>query len=211
MGRDRGRVFHRTARLIVLAGLVLALIVVAVNWPSFEMAAKGDPASAVIHYGTIVKEHGVHAAVRAMADDAGKMAPTAVIMLVAHTAGGGLATRTGAAGEAGIAAAESESEFVNLASDARTIHILEGDATGGGHQWPGLAGKSPFPEDWSGARIMHEVSDIATDPAAWNNAVSQGGRAVLTGMRDGVRIRVIVDSQTGEIISGYPTNVARHP
>jgi hypothetical protein len=34
---------------------------------------------------------------------------------------------------------------------------------------------------------------------------------VLTGMRDGVQIRVIVDSQTGEIISGYPTNLPRNP
>jgi hypothetical protein len=51
---------------------------------------------------------------------------------------------------ASVVAAESEGEFVNLASDARTTHILEGDATGGGHQWPGLADKTPFPEGWSG-------------------------------------------------------------
>lgn len=111
---------------------------------------------------------------------------------------------------ASVVAAEGD-EFVNLPSDARTTHILEGDATGGGHQWPGLAGKTPFPENWSGARIMNEISDIATDPDAWSNAVTQGGRTVLTGMRDGVQIRVVVDSQTGEIISGYPTNLPRNP
>lgn len=58
---------------------------------------------------------------------------------------------------------------------------------------------------------MHEISDIATDPVAWENPITQGGRTVLTGMRDGVQIRVIVDSQTGEIISGYPTNLPRNP
>ncbi len=82
---------------------------------------------------------------------------------------------------------------------------------GGGHQWPCLSGKTPFPESWSGARIMHEISDVATDPAAWNNAVAQGGRTVLDGVRDGVEIHVIVDSNTGEIISGYPANLPTNP
>ncbi len=58
---------------------------------------------------------------------------------------------------------------------------------------------------------MHQISDIATDPAAWGNATTQGGRTVLTGMRDGVQVRVIVDSRTGEIITGYPTNLPRNP
>ncbi|MEE9964910.1 MAG: EndoU domain-containing protein, partial [Propionicimonas sp.] len=102
-------------------------------------------------------------------------------------------------------------EFVNLASPSRTTHILQGDATGGGHLWPGGPGKSPFPQSWSGDRIMHEISDIATDPVAWRGAVPQGGRTVLTGTRDGVDIRVVVDTRTGEIVTGYPTNVARNP
>ncbi|MDP9072703.1 MAG: EndoU domain-containing protein [Actinomycetota bacterium] len=105
-------------------------------------------------------------------------------------------------------AAENEG-LVNLASEGRTTHILEGDATGGGHQWPGLSGKSPFPEDWSAGRIMHEISDVATDPAA--SRVVQGGRTVVTGSRGGVDIRVIVDNNTGEIITGYPTNLPRNP
>jgi filamentous hemagglutinin len=111
---------------------------------------------------------------------------------------------------ADLAAGEGEGEFVNLASEARTTHILEGDATGGGHQWPGLFGKTPFPEEWSGARIMHEISDIATDPSARENAIPQGSRTVLTGFREGVEIRVIVSSANGEIIHGYPTNMLRN-
>ena len=117
----------------------------------------------------------------------------------------------GAVVKSANAAAETDTGLVNLASDARTTHILEGDATGGGHQWPGLPGKSPFPEGWSGPRIMHEISDIATDPAAWENATIQGGRTVLTGVRGGVDIRVIVNSRTGDIITGYPTNLLRNP
>jgi filamentous hemagglutinin len=108
-----------------------------------------------------------------------------------------------------VVAAE-DGGLVNLASDARTTHILEGDGTGGGHFWPGAAGKTPFPESWSGGQIMHAVSDIATDPAAWENAVQQGSRTVLVGARGGVEIRVIVDSN-GEIITGYPINLPRNP
>ncbi len=107
-------------------------------------------------------------------------------------------------------AAEDETDL-NLATEARTEHILQGDATGGGHLWPGAAGKSAFPESWSSTRIMNTISDIATDPAAWQNAVTQGGRTVLTGSVDGVDVRVVVDTQTGEIITGYPTNLPRNP
>lgn len=102
-------------------------------------------------------------------------------------------------------------DFVDLASPARRTHILDGDATGGGHLWPGNPGKTPFPQGWSGDRIMHEISDIATDPVAWQNAASQGSRTVLTGTRGGVDIRVIVNTKTGEIISGYPTNLPINP
>jgi RHS repeat-associated protein len=101
--------------------------------------------------------------------------------------------------------------LVNLASEERTNHILNGDETGGGHLWPGLSGKTPFPSDWSPGQIMHAISDIATDPPAWANAVRQGSRTILTGVRDGVDIRVIVDNDTGDIVTGYPTSLARNP
>lgn len=107
--------------------------------------------------------------------------------------------------------AETEADL-NLATEARTQHILEGDGPGsGGHLWPGAAGKTPFPASWSSTRIMNTISDIATDPAAWQNAVTQGSRTILTGSVHGVDVRVVVDSQTGEIITGYPTNLPRNP
>jgi len=100
-------------------------------------------------------------------------------------------------------------EYVDLASDGRRIHILYGDATGGGHMWPGLPGKTPFPKDWSGDRIMHEISEISTDPNAWANAQLQGRRAVLFGTSGDVEIKVVVARSSGDIITGHPTNLER--
>jgi RHS repeat-associated protein len=113
---------------------------------------------------------------------------------------------------ASAGAAEAEGDLVNLASEYRTEHILRGNGGGGGHLWPGLPGKTPFPAAWSEAKVMHEVSDIATDPAAWENAVVQrNGRVWLQGTRDGVDIKVIVDTVADDIITGHPTNLPRNP
>lgn len=105
-------------------------------------------------------------------------------------------------------AAMSADEFVNIASEARTTHILYGDATGGGHLWPGLPGKTAFPKDWSADRVMHEISDVATDPSSIFRP-GRGGSTVVTGTRDGVDIRVIL--RNGDIVTGYPTNLPRNP
>lgn len=106
-------------------------------------------------------------------------------------------------------AADEVPEYVVLASPQRTEHILNGDATGGGHMWPGAPGKTSFPQDWSGAKIMHEASDIATDP---NSTILTrgGGREILTGTREGVDIRVVVDYNNNDIITAYPTNLPRN-
>lgn len=66
--------------------------------------------------------------------------------------------------------------YVNLASPERTRRILYGDnPEKGGHRWPGAPGsdKTLFPKDWSDDRIMHEVSDIATNPR-WNGSSKLG-------------------------------------
>ncbi|NJM37552.1 MAG: EndoU domain-containing protein [Akkermansiaceae bacterium] len=103
-------------------------------------------------------------------------------------------------------------EFVNLASPQRTAHILTGDATGGGHLFPGGAGKSAFPQSWSADRVMHEISDVATDPLS-SFVTGRGGRTVVNGTRDGIDLRVILGSprEGGGIITGFPTNVPRNP
>ncbi|MEO8899917.1 MAG: RHS repeat-associated core domain-containing protein [Polyangiaceae bacterium] len=64
-------------------------------------------------------------------------------------------------------------QCINLASPERTVHILYGDAYGGGHLWPGLQGKTPFPEDWAATALMERISDVATDPSL--NWVQQTG------------------------------------
>ena len=68
---------------------------------------------------------------------------------------------------------------------------------------------------------MEHISDVVTDPAARHTQLTGRPGATTTragdpvryateGTRDGVDIRVISDS-TGEIITGYPTNVPRNP
>ena len=110
------------------------------------------------------------------------------------------------------AVAKSGDNFVNLASPQRTIHIPDGDATGRGHLFPGAYGKSPFPQEWSRDRIMHEISDVATDPASMV-VPGRGGRSGVSGTRYGVDITVILESQNkgGGIVTGFPTNVPRNP
>lgn len=108
---------------------------------------------------------------------------------------------------AGVAA-KSADEFVDLASAQRRTHILTGDSTGGGHLWPGLPGKTPFPKHWSSDRVMHEISDVATDPSSIFK-IGRGGSTIVTGTRGGVDIKVIL--RGGQIITGHPTNLPRNP
>ncbi len=98
--------------------------------------------------------------------------------------------------------------LVNLVRPDRATHILDGDKAGGGHRsGTGKPNKSEFPSNWDDAKIKHEISDVATDPAAHREV--QGKDTVVEGTRDGVDIRVIV--RNGEIHAAYPTNLPRNP
>jgi RHS repeat-associated protein len=118
-------------------------------------------------------------------------------------------------GKAGLRAAESESGFVNLASKARTNHILNGEVRpngsfGGGHRFgTGFPNKSEFPAGWSDDEIMHNISDVATDPSLTWRAGNGSGDFFVNGTRDGVDIEVLI--RNGEIWTGYPTNLPRNP
>jgi RHS repeat-associated protein len=107
----------------------------------------------------------------------------------------------------GVALGEGD-EFENLADTKGTVHVLEGDSTGGGHA-PGLgiSGKSEFPAGWSNEKIMHNISDIATDPKS--RVQKLGKTTIIEGSRDGVDIKVVV--RDGRIVTGYPTNTPRNP
>jgi hypothetical protein len=109
-------------------------------------------------------------------------------------------------------ARSSSSEYVNLASKSRTNHILYGEKSGlkkgfyqGGHLYRGLPGKTRFPTNWNGDKVMHAVSDIATDPKIpWQIAKDNSSRCIAEGVREGQRIRVIVEPNKEGIISGFP-------
>ena len=112
-------------------------------------------------------------------------------------------------------AKEAEEQCVNLASKKRTTHILHGDDLTGGHLWPGTPDHTPFPKDWSADKIMHHVSDVATDPKLkWMQQTGVAGseftksgkpvRFVVIGEREGIRMKVILEPRGEGIITGFP-------
>jgi hypothetical protein len=107
---------------------------------------------------------------------------------------------------------------LNLASPARTGHILFGDATGGGHKF-GISrlfnGKTKFPATWSSEKIMTAVSDIASDPNLhWKQQTGISGslftksgkpaRFVVEGVRSGTNIKVVIEPAGQGIITAHP-------
>jgi Bacterial EndoU nuclease len=86
----------------------------------------------------------------------------------------------------------------------RSTHILDGDATGGGHRHgTGKPGKTEFPASWDDEKVIDTVLDVARwpDPAPghqeWND------RWVARGTRDDVGI-VAVIQRDGRIWSAWP-------
>jgi hypothetical protein len=95
----------------------------------------------------------------------------------------------------------------------RAAHILDGDATGGGHRHgTGRPGKTEFPADWDDATITGNIAAVATGP----DSVEQqpNGRWFTRGERDGVSIVVIVNPD-GVIWTAWPEEgspgVVRNP
>lgn len=97
---------------------------------------------------------------------------------------------------------------VDLASPKRRGHILYGDGTGGGHLWPGSVKHTPFPKDWDGDRIMHEISDIATDPKIkWTQQKPPKGVrfvAIRPASDGSTYVKVVMEPVGEGIITGYP-------
>lgn len=99
-------------------------------------------------------------------------------------------------------------------SRERRRHILDGDATGGGHgPGRGIPGKSEFPSRWSDNQVIYYISDVIKDPhSRWTR--QPGGPPVrwrVEGTRNGVDIRVIVEPQGQGVITAFPTNRPRNP
>jgi RHS repeat-associated protein len=106
---------------------------------------------------------------------------------------------------------------INLASAARTKHILYGDKTGGGHKLGLLRifnGKSKFPLSWSKEKIMNAVSEIATNPASkWTQQTGAPGKMFtkagapvkwsIEGVYEGIKIIVI--QKGNDFITAFPS------
>ena len=89
----------------------------------------------------------------------------------------------------------------------RIIHLLIGDHTGGGHLYPGKRGKTPFPSNWGPNKIIQEVESVANDPLLeWNKGRVIDGkqRYDVTGVRDGVFIKVAIEPSGEGIITSHP-------
>jgi hypothetical protein len=91
----------------------------------------------------------------------------------------------------------------------RNAHILNRHRAGAGKP-----GKTEFPSNWDDTRILHQVSDVATDPSLTRVYSKHGSHVV--GTRDGVEIRVNFypdnhPSYPGRISTAFPTNTPANP
>ncbi len=88
-------------------------------------------------------------------------------------------------------------------TDFRQAHILNRHMSGAG-----IPGKTEFPSFWGREQILHNVSDVATDPAViWGSGKWNSPYAI--GVRDSVTIRVDFypathPTRAGMISTAYP-------
>jgi hypothetical protein len=84
----------------------------------------------------------------------------------------------------------------------RLEHILDGDATGGGHRsGTGKPGKTEFPASWSDDKITESILSVGRSPDS--AALQNNGRWKVDGVRDEVTIDVII-TQDARTWSAYP-------
>jgi hypothetical protein len=95
----------------------------------------------------------------------------------------------------------------------RAAHILDGDATGGGHRHgTGRPGKTEFPADWDDATITGNIEAVARLPETVHQQVN--GRWKARGEHDQVGITIIINPD-GAIWTAWPQagspGVVRNP
>lgn len=123
------------------------------------------------------------------------------------------AAQAGAKVIAGVRRAIDKALRKHKVSPKRRGHILDGDKTGGGHRHgTGKPNKSEFPRDWDDDKVIDAIEDVANDPNAIRKQLP-GGREIVNGTRDGVDIKVVIESpqRGGGVVTGYPTNTPRNP
>lgn len=95
----------------------------------------------------------------------------------------------------------------------RRTHILDGDATGGGHG-PGrkVSGKSEFPSSLTDDEVIAGVEAIANDTNSYPGVPTSHGRVIIRGFIQGIDTAVVVvPPPRGEIITAWPVGVPRNP
>lgn len=95
----------------------------------------------------------------------------------------------------------------------RATHILDGDATGGGHRHgTGSPGKTEFPADWDDDTILDAITTVAHSPEHVHRQWNQRWKAL--GEHDNVLVDVIIEPD-GTIWTGWPEEgspgVVRNP
>jgi Bacterial EndoU nuclease len=86
----------------------------------------------------------------------------------------------------------------------RTTHILDGDATGGGHRHgTGKPGKTEFPANWDDGKVIDTVLNVARRPDSAPGHQEWNDRWVARGARDDVEI-VAVIQRDGRIWTAWP-------
>ena len=95
-------------------------------------------------------------------------------------------------------------------SPERSLHILYGDQTGGGHLYGVSAPcKSEFPASWTAEEIIATVKKLAAnDNVSWRQ--QENGYYTSEQMVEGVKIRVVLDREGDDIITAYPVNLKRN-
>ncbi|MEP7337337.1 MAG: DUF6861 domain-containing protein [Acidobacteriota bacterium] len=98
-------------------------------------------------------------------------------------------------------------------SPKRKAHILDGDATGGGHgPGRGTPGKSEFPGSLTDDQVIAGVEAIANDPAKYpGGKIPTSGRVKLSGEINGVKTTVIVEPAGEGVITAWPEGMPRNP
>jgi hypothetical protein len=88
---------------------------------------------------------------------------------------------------------------------AKVTHVLDGDQDGGGHvSGTGKPSKTEFPAQWSRDKIVAETLALARSPGTLVPSIRNGEHFwQAEGVRDGVRMRVVLDAQ-GTIITAFP-------
>jgi Bacterial EndoU nuclease len=91
-------------------------------------------------------------------------------------------------------------------SPERHVHILDGDADGGGGHRHGVGnpGKTEFPASWNDEKIINALLDVARQPDHSPGHQEWNDRWVARGTRDDVEVVAVV-ARDGRIWTGWPT------